>query len=176
MLFRRKEIWMVLFYNPSCKPCQEVKPVWIELADKLYGVIKVAAVNCAEEEELCDEFDIKSFPTIMYFPENTAKSHEKYTGKRTYKDISEFAVSKMQSFVRVVTDANFAEFEAAEMPKIILFTDKKTTPPILKALSKQFKDRVMVGECRSSNLEMVSRFGITEFPSVIEVSSQENKY
>ena len=42
----------------------------------------------------------------------------------------------MQSFVRLVKTDKAEEFFESELPKVILFTDKKSTPPLLKAISK----------------------------------------
>ena len=51
------------------------------------------------------------------------------------------AAKKMQSFVSVVTENNwesFIERERATKHKVLLFTEKKTTPTIYKALSKKY--------------------------------------
>lgn len=51
------------------------------------------------------------------------------------------AAKKMQSFVSVVTESNwesFIERERATKHKVLLFTEKKTTPTIYKALSKKY--------------------------------------
>jgi len=173
-LFRREEVWMVLFYGKNCKQCEEIKETWIELANKLYGIIKLAAVNCDEDEELCEEFDVYNTGTIVYFPDNTASSHEKYTGERSYKAIADFAVSKMQSFVRYVNKNNFEEFYHSypSKLKVLLFTQKKATPPLLKALSKQFKDKVLFGEVRQSEAELVERFHVENFPTIMALKNE----
>lgn len=110
LLFRRNEVWMIKFYHPGCSHCKQMKDEWLKLADKLYGIIKVAAVNCADEEELCEEYNISSYPTILVFPDNTAKKFEIYKGKRTYEEFSNYAISHMTSFVRFVNNSNFSEF------------------------------------------------------------------
>lgn len=176
-LYKRNEIWMVEFYSLKSKACEELKEEWIEMANKLYGIIKVAAVNCDEEEELCEEYNVKSYPTIIYYPDNTAKDHEVYTGLKTYKAMSDFAVSRMQSFVRIVNSKNIDGYfeEAPDQAKIILFTNKKSTPPLLKALSKEFKGKVILGEVRSTESELVSKYNIKEFPTIIGLNEQAEK-
>jgi thiol-disulfide isomerase/thioredoxin len=173
-LLRRTSIWLVNFYHPHCAPCQSVKEVWMELADKMYGIFKVAAVNCSEEEELCEEYGINAFPTFIYFPENTAQKHEQYSGERTVKAFSDFAVQRMQSFVRLVTSNNYDGFYNSEIekPKILLFTQRKSTPPLLRALSKEFKEKVVIGEVRSSDTELCSKFRITEFPTILGLTAE----
>eukprot|EP00359_Climacostomum_virens_P009695 CAMPEP_0204916780 /NCGR_PEP_ID=MMETSP1397-20131031/14513_1 /ASSEMBLY_ACC=CAM_ASM_000891 /TAXON_ID=49980 /ORGANISM="Climacostomum Climacostomum virens, Strain Stock W-24" /LENGTH=487 /DNA_ID=CAMNT_0052089415 /DNA_START=173 /DNA_END=1633 /DNA_ORIENTATION=+ len=168
-LFRRTQIWMVNFYHPGCKHCVEMKDEWASLADKMYGIFKVAAVRCDEEEELCEEYGVTSYPTIIYFPENTAQTHQVYTGKKTYQDLADFAVNRMQSFVRLVNKDNFADFYESEpgQAKVLLFTNRKSTPPLLKALSKEFKEKVVFGEVRSSETELIKKFSVGDLPSVI---------
>jgi len=39
------------------------------LSDKYNGIFKVAAVDCKEEEELCnEEFNIYKFPKVICYP------------------------------------------------------------------------------------------------------------
>lgn len=173
-LFRRNQIWMVNFYHPNCKHCRDLKDEWVNVADKLYGIIKVAAVRCDEEEELCEEYNVTSYPTIVYFPENTAQTHQIYSGKKVYKDIADFAISRMQSFVRLVNKDNFHAFYEGEpgQAKIVLFTNRKSTPPLLKALSKEFKDKVVFGEVRSTETELIAKFGVGELPSILGLTGE----
>lgn len=177
-LYRRNEIWMVQFYNPTNKACKELKDEWVNIANKLYGIIKIAAVNCEDEEELCEEYNVSTFPTILYFSDNTALAHEIYKGAKNYQKISNFAVGKMQSFVRFVNSNNFQEYLETEPDavKILLFTEKKTTPAVLKALSKEFKGKVVFGEVRSSEVGLVSEFQVKSFPSFIGISEGNSVY
>ena len=52
--------------------------------------------------------------------------------------MANFATQKMQSFVSIVTSDNYASFVAREPSryKVLLFTERKSTAPIFKALSK----------------------------------------
>lgn len=178
MLYRRNEIWMILFYSPTQKTSKDLKDEWTNIANKLYGIIKIAAVNCDEDEELCEEYDVKKTPTVLYFPDNTALKHEEYKGEKNFQKISDFAVGKMQSFVRFVNSNNYQEFLESEpdSAKILLFTEKKTTPPLLKALSKEFKGKVLFGEVRSSENNLVTEFNIGKFPTLVGISDPLNVY
>jgi hypothetical protein len=37
------------------------------LAEKMYGIIKVGAIDCGNDEELCEEFAVYSTPILMVF-------------------------------------------------------------------------------------------------------------
>jgi hypothetical protein len=59
-------------------------------------------------------------------------------------------------------------------PHVLLFTDKKTTPAILKSLSKKFLDKLVFGEVRHTETELVEKFKVTEFPTLLVVTEIEN--
>jgi DnaJ family protein C protein 16 len=53
----------------------------------------------------------------------------------------------MESFVRFVTTKNYEEFATEDLnkSKVLLFTNKKTTPALFKALSKDLKGKLIFG-------------------------------
>jgi hypothetical protein len=116
---------------------------------------------------------VQAYPSLIYFPENTAAEHEVYTGNRDYAGIADFAVARMQSFVRLVRGDSFQDFLDSEPNrlKILLFTSRKTTPPIFKVISKEFKEKVLIGEIRSTDNTLPARFNITDFPTVLALTS-----
>lgn len=119
----------------------------------MYGIIGVGAVDCKEDEELCEEFsvyDSGSGNQIKVFTENTNDDGTQYKGKMEWKNIAGFASKKMQSFVNVVTQENYDGFVQGSTTKnkILLFTDKKVTPPLYKSLSKTYKEKLIFGEVR----------------------------
>ena len=63
----------------------------------------------------------------------------------------------MQSFVSIVTTDNYDQFVQRDpfKYKVLLFTERKSTPPIYKALSKQYKDKLLMGEVRKSDAKLV---------------------
>lgn len=128
----------------------------------MYGIIKVGAIDCIEDEELCEEFQIYSYPTLMIFTENILDDGEKYTGKMEWKEITKVTSPKMQNFVSVVTEQNYEEFMKREPTKhkVLVFTQRRSTSPLFKALSKQYKDKLVFGEVRDSEKGLVEKFKI----------------
>lgn len=174
-LYRRREIWFVLFYKPNNTDLEKNVEIWKTLAEKTYGIFKIGAISCKKDEEICEEFNIHKTPLILYFPEGTGKE-EVYKGNKKWEDIFKFGSSKMQSFVRVINSNNYGDFinENNHMHKVVLFTQRKTTPPLFKALSKHFKDKINFGEIRQSEKELAQRFGVTNYPTVLVISDGEN--
>ena len=77
-----------------------------------------------------------------------------------WKSIANFATKKMQSFVSLITSDNYEQFIQRDPTKykVLLFTERRSTPPIYKALSKQYKDKLMFGEVRKSDTVMINNF------------------
>lgn len=177
--YRRKEIWIILFYNHK-QESKDLKDEYIMLAEKMYGIVKVGAIDCEEDEELCEEFTVYTEPSILIFTENYYDEGAAYKGKKEWKPISTFATKKMQSFVASVSKENYDDFVKRNPEKyhILLFTERKTTSPIIKALSKKYKDKLLFGEVRSSEKELIQQFGITKFPAMVAITdpySHESK-
>ena len=57
---------------------------------------------------------------------------------------------------------------------MLLFTSKKSTPPLFKALSKELKEKLNFAEIRDSSLELIERFNIKVFPAVCILSEPSN--
>ena len=47
--------------------CQQLAPKWRKLAEALHGVVRVAAVNCEQQQGLCQEKGVRGYPTIKAF-------------------------------------------------------------------------------------------------------------
>lgn len=79
----------------------------------MYGIMSVGAIDCKEDEELCEEFsvyDVAKGNTIKIFTENSFDDGILYSGKMEWKQIAGAASKKMQNFVNVVTNSNYEEF------------------------------------------------------------------
>jgi hypothetical protein len=78
----------------------------------------------------------------------------------------------MQNFCSVVTMGNYEEYVNRDKNKnkVLIFTERKTTAPLFKALSKQYKDKLQFGEVRKSETELIEKFNINKFPSLIVIT------
>jgi len=112
----------------------------------------------------------------MVFQESYSDDGERYTGKPEWKSIASFATSKMQSFVSLVTAENYQQFIDRDPAKykVLLFTERKSTAPIFKALSKQFKEKLLFGEVRKSDADLVAKFKVQAFPTLIVVTDPQS--
>jgi len=146
------------FFNPKLQECKDFKESYIQVAEKLYGMIKVGAIDCLREEELCEEFAAFDVPQILIFTEAYVDDGERYRGDMKAEQIINAAAKKMQNFVSSVNEGNYDSFvdrDRTTKNKIMLFTDKKSTPTVFKALSKKHIDRLNFGEVKQSETALL---------------------
>ena len=80
-----------MFYDVSKENSRALKDEYKLLAEKMFGIIKVGAIDCRDEEELCEEFSVFDHPTIKIFTEYAHDDGIKFTGKKEWKAISNAA-------------------------------------------------------------------------------------
>ena len=154
--YRRSNVWVILFHlGQQDKKSAQIKEAYVTLAEKLYGITSVAAINCKIDEELCtEEFGIFDYPKILTFTEQFSDTGDAYEGSlNDWKPIADVATRKMQNFVQVVNSNNFESFSGREAHKhkVIFFNEKKSTPALIKAFSKKFHDKANFGEIKKSD-------------------------
>lgn len=49
------QVWLLEFYAPWCGHCRNLAPKWSKVAASLKGIVKVGAVNCDIEKQLCSK-------------------------------------------------------------------------------------------------------------------------
>jgi len=80
------------FKNEECK---NFKDEYVLTAEKLYGIIKVAAIDCGKEEELCnEEFGVFDVPQVVIYTESTSEDGVRFKGEMTQPHISKAATKK----------------------------------------------------------------------------------
>jgi hypothetical protein len=161
--------------NPTTEKTKNFVEDYKKLAEKLYGIIKVGAIDCVSEEELCEEFGVYEHDQIFIFNENYSDDGTRYRGDLTVDKIANAAVKDMQSFVSSVNSENFSAFIEREPTKykILHFTEKKSTPTVIKALSKKFRDKLTFGEIRQDELQLIQQFQITKFPTILALTDAD---
>ena len=73
-----KKVALVDFWAEWCGPCKILGPVINDLHDQVGEDYVVAKVNVDENEELTNQFKIRSIPTLIFFV--NGEEHSRLTG------------------------------------------------------------------------------------------------
>ena len=75
---QRSPAWAVILYAPWCGHCQHFVKTWEEYATNAIGAecnagnggqfqMRVGAVNCVAHENICNTYQVKTYPTVILF-------------------------------------------------------------------------------------------------------------
>ncbi|KAG5485954.1 hypothetical protein CUR178_07548 [Leishmania enriettii] len=88
----------VMFYAPWCGHCNNMKPTWLELADKfpVTGDIIVARIDASAHRGIAKEFGISGFPTLKFFPKEDKSGAKQYEGPRDVLAFQSYLLANKQ--------------------------------------------------------------------------------
>ncbi|EFR03040.1 thioredoxin domain-containing protein [Nannizzia gypsea CBS 118893] len=174
LISRSNHASIVEFYAPWCGHCRNLKPAYEKAAKNLEGLVNVAAIDCDDDKNkaFCGQMGVKGFPTLKIITPSKKPGKPRvqdYQGARTAKAIGEALMESMPNHVKKVTDKNIEEWlsQGNETAKAILFTEKGTTGPTLKALSSDFLGSISFGQIRDKETSAIGTFGISSFPALV---------
>ena len=102
-------------------------------------MFKLAGLNCKKYKDLCAKEGVNEFPTYKIYPPLPAPPM-KYEGKIEPKRILAYLGRFVDNKAQELNNNNFDDFinSRPNIPKVLLFTNKKNIPLIFKRLSVQF--------------------------------------
>lgn len=126
----------VKFYAPWCGHCQKLAPVWADLAASLEHdpSLKVAKVDCTANRLVCNEFEVKAYPTLLWI--ERGKLVEKYQGGRSHEELKEF-VSLMTQRETPSPEEGSQEGQQE--------TQQEAPPPVMELSASNFEGVVAQG-------------------------------
>jgi len=94
--------------------------------------------------------------------------------------MSSYATSKLPNFVTKVTSKNADKFleDKPDLAKVILFTNKKETTTLYKALAIDFHYQLEFGEVKDTEKDIVSKYSVSKYPTLVVITSggEQNNY
>ncbi|CAG8452461.1 7070_t:CDS:2 [Paraglomus brasilianum] len=178
-----EKLVLVEFFAPWCPHCQSITQEYKNAAATLKGLVKVASVDCNEDTNrgLCQEFEIQGFPTIKLFPSRRVpdrrnpatytKKPKLYSGQRTAKAFVDYVLAELPSYVQPISN----KYPTKKSLTINEFLEKNDrTTPLYKVLSADYRGGLF-GEVRQKETEIVSRFNVTTFPTLLIIPKGETE-
>ena len=136
----KQVISFIHFYSPDDGKSNQLKDVFIELDKEYSGMFKLAGLNCKKYKDLCSKQGVTEYPTYKIYPPLPAPPM-KYEGKIETKYILSYLGKFVGNKAVELNINSFDDFITSKpnVPKILLFTNKKGIPLIFKRLSLEFE-------------------------------------
>jgi thiol-disulfide isomerase/thioredoxin len=165
-----KHVWLIEFYAPWCQHCKRLKPTMERLAKELEGFVKVGAVNCEKEKQLCGVEGVSSFPVLKLKKGSVTTS---YDGERSLGSLKAWALEQLPTRVTNVRkpeglDAFLGKGCGSERACVVFFSDATETPAWLKAAAHELRGRFEFAEVRARNERLALQMAdVATFPSLV---------
>lgn len=98
---RKTDLTLVKFFAPWCGHCQKLAPEYEKAAQVLGTTATLAEVDCTKDQEICSQFAVSGYPTIIFF--RNGEEHSKYQGGRTSQAIVDFITSQNGPAVKTIS-------------------------------------------------------------------------
>jgi len=166
---------VVVFYRPDCGECAGLKQTFKKFGEEfpLKGLANAYAVNCEKRKEVCRGERVRSsLPKVVYYG---PKGHppKSYLGVPSFDDLKSWFQNVMGDFCTQLSDsvAMRSWLSANDtVPHVALISDRRSTPPLMKALSIEFKNRVAVGVVlMNAKAELARKLGVKKRPALLHI-------
>lgn len=180
--------YLLYYYKPDNTNSQIGAQYIRSVADKLQFLASVLLVNC-DNESFADvkPCSTEGFPkmTALVPPEYRINPYTKEMNNYsevvfretnvTETSIYNFVTRNIISRTTKLTFGNIDNFLSNfAMNKVILFTDKDKSPLLYRGLSNFFYDQLSFGEVNKDQKDLLKRFNVKKFPTLIIHQSLED--
>lgn len=67
VLQSNKNLVIVDFWAPWCKPCQAMEPIWESLSRRFTMQLDIVKVNVDDEKRIAQASNVTSIPTLLFY-------------------------------------------------------------------------------------------------------------
>ncbi|KAL1495125.1 hypothetical protein AB1Y20_016992 [Prymnesium parvum] len=97
-----------------------MKPAWDQLASEYADStsVVIADADCtASGKDLCEEFEVRGYPTIKYFSSETGPKGKDYNGGRGFDELKKFTQENLEQKCLLADPSGCSEKEAEFLSK-----------------------------------------------------------
>lgn len=158
------ELVLAEFYAPWCGHCQALAPEYEAAATALKEKnIRLAKIDCTEEESLCAEQKIQGYPTLKVF--HGLDKVRPYAGARKNDSIVSYMVRQSMPAVSDVTADNIDEFVGQGDYVTVAFYDDKKNNATFSTVAEALRDKYLFGA--SSDAKLAKEYGVSKLPAIV---------
>jgi len=142
---------LVEFFAPWCGHCKQLAPKYEAAASELSsnGDIKLGAVDCTEEKDLCSKYGVQGYPTLKIFTKDTTTTPADYKGGRETADIVSYMKKQTQPAFTVIkneADITTLKNEGDDVTVIGIFdSDTSSDAEAFKSVANTLKNDYTFG-------------------------------
>ncbi|KAL5530128.1 PDI1 [Sanghuangporus sanghuang] len=123
----KEPLILVEFFAPWCGHCKALAPHYEEAATELKEKgIKLAKVDCVDQADLCQQHDVRGYPTLKVFKNGEPSD---YTGPRKADGIVSYMIKQSLPAVAEIKASNHSEFQQADRLVLIAYLSSETQAP-----------------------------------------------
>lgn len=173
-----QEIWVIDYFAPWCRPCQQLSIQWRKLAKMMINDtnVHVASVNCQAYRSLCQSQGVNSYPDIRLYPTgshgtDTVSSYNNWN--RDAFSLRAWIYSFLPSNVKSLTSQkSFKNMLLDQKPWVIDFYAPwcghcQTFAPEFEVVSKNLAGKVNAGKVNCDALPSICQeAGVNAYPTV----------
>merc|ERR550537_231921 len=168
--FRDTSVSALWFFKDDNSDDKALLDEFNKVGKELKGMAKVCAINCNDWPNFCKKNNVQKTPSIMMYPVNPFPAYM-FEGKLEAKAITAKLSKMIPDHSTKITKDNVDSWLSADAskPKVLVFSNKKTPPTMLKALSADtvFKRTAKFGFVTEDEADVCQKFKVKKFPTVI---------
>eukprot|EP01001_Neometanema_parovale_P006869 NODE_3208_length_1258_cov_53.831718_g3045_i0.p1 GENE.NODE_3208_length_1258_cov_53.831718_g3045_i0~~NODE_3208_length_1258_cov_53.831718_g3045_i0.p1 ORF type:complete len:362 (+),score=84.36 NODE_3208_length_1258_cov_53.831718_g3045_i0:55-1086(+) len=186
-VYSSDSVWTVMFYNSSQAASKKAAANWESVASGVSAYLSVGGFEVTETSKwISDAMKLKDLPVVMSFPSRLSGTKENppkpaaYRGDLNVTSLTRWALRQLPSkwVYRHKTQAEIKQYhnDTIKYPKALMFHNDSDCPALLRSLSLEFTDSLLMTEVRCKTnklLEVAKKYGVNSLPGLVVMPANE---